>query len=134
MRIFRKKKVSFEEYKGAIKALGHRLQQSHNLAEIIEYIKDDKLTLDVMEHHGLTFKDFDHWLETLVLSGAGQVARGTYVPAMVFLMPATMDFVATTLRRKDWDEHNKWLFISTKMVEFLEGGNGVSGSFFGNLK
>jgi phage pi2 protein 07 len=104
------------------------------LAEIIEYIKGDKLTLDVMEHHGLTFKDFDDWLKNLVLSGGGQVARGTYVPAMAFLMPATMDFIATTLQRKDWDQHNKWLFISSTMVEFVAGGDGVFGSFFGDLK
>lgn len=118
-----------------IKRFGKSLSTGGNLDAFLQYIETDcPIIIDVLRFHKRTTGSLPQFYSALRQGGAGQWARGHYIPVSSLANPRAVDFICTILDRNDgWDENNKILYISSKLVEYSNTGEvpeGFDGLFF----
>lgn len=135
MRWFGKKRRDSNDSVRAIREFGEALSRGAPLDPYLDFVQSSAIIRDVMEHHGIERDDLAEFYSRLRRAGAGQTIGGHYVPSSALANPLSLDFICTILGRDDgWDDHNKWLFISSALVDYVTTGesDSLARSFFGD--
>jgi hypothetical protein len=119
---FRRRKKEIDP-RQIVEDLSDQIGRRNGLLEpLIAFVQSMPIYSDMLEHHQRNISDLPGVYSQLRLHGTGQWSNRVYIPVAAIANPATADFIFTILDRDDgWDDYNKWLYISSTLVEYLSG-------------
>lgn len=91
--------------------------------ELFDLIEGDRLLRKIMAQHGATRDVLRQLYEGLLKAGAGQWARGHYVPASTLAFGPTLEFVLTCTDNGRSARRGTWDTVAFKVLDYFERGS-----------
>jgi hypothetical protein len=98
-------------------------QRRKSEEELYDLIEGDPLLREIMARHGATRDVLRDIYQGLLITGAGQWARGHYVPASALAFGATLEFLLTTTDNARIATKGAWETAAFKVLDYFERGS-----------
>jgi hypothetical protein len=103
----------------------HMLMQQRDLSEeglgeLLTIVHNDPDLSRIVAHYGATQDDLRQVYRALLVTGAGQMMRGHWVPASALAFGTTLDFVLRN--SKEGLDRDGWIDVTYTVLQYFERG------------